>query len=552
MFTNDYDFLVSHNPYLLNKNALNSSEDEDNAAASAITADVQKIHFQPSSSRLTNRYAFHFYRESPDQLKEKKRDANRCLDKLARQEALEIADNYFTGLGFPKRPHWTYEMSKEQLDHQENRYFRDFMQQMEKSHYDDNKELSYCELNLETWRQLWRVLELSDIVLVIVDVRSPSLMFPPALYDHVADIGKEMILVLNKCDLVTPEIVCAWRDHFISRYPRLRVIAFTSFPGQDDRGQKSTKSLQRKRRMGKRRMAVQGACRVYETCREIVKDAVDLSSWRQKLDTELVEADTADDEHDELGGLTSKFTHSEEQLFNFQVPEKYQNGVLTVGCVGFPNAGKSSLMNALMGRKVVSVSRTPGHTKHFQTIFLTETVRICDCPGLVFPSRVPRPLQVLIGSFPIAQLREPYGPVRYLAERVNLPGILNLDPSIDEWSPVTICEEWATKRGFLTAKTGRPDTYRAANNILRMALDGKIVMALRPRGFFESLDEWPKNAFFTEIQAILDRKRGDVAAGTIEEEEEEDDSDSTEDGNDGNGPVQLAHKNPFQLLDENE
>lgn len=47
-----------------------------------------------------------------------------------------------------------------------------------------------------------------------------------------------------------------------------------------------------------------------------------------------------------------------------------------------------------MGRKVVSVSRTPGHTKYFQTYYLTQTVKLCDCPGLVFPSRVSKQLQV--------------------------------------------------------------------------------------------------------------------------------------------------------------
>ncbi|KAH9627736.1 hypothetical protein HF086_017279 [Spodoptera exigua] len=31
--------------------------------------------------------------------------------------------------------------------------------------------MSYFELNLETWRQLWRVLEMCDILLLIVDVR---------------------------------------------------------------------------------------------------------------------------------------------------------------------------------------------------------------------------------------------------------------------------------------------------------------------------------------------------------------------------------------------
>lgn len=35
----------------------------------------------------------------------------------------------------------------------------------------DMANLSYFELNLETWRQLWRVLEISDIILVIVDIR---------------------------------------------------------------------------------------------------------------------------------------------------------------------------------------------------------------------------------------------------------------------------------------------------------------------------------------------------------------------------------------------
>lgn len=35
------------------------------------------------------------------------------------------------------------------------------------------KELSYFEMNLETWRQLWRVMEISDVLLLIVDVRTP-------------------------------------------------------------------------------------------------------------------------------------------------------------------------------------------------------------------------------------------------------------------------------------------------------------------------------------------------------------------------------------------
>lgn len=75
---------------------------------------------------------------------------------------------------------------------------------------------------------------------------------------------------------------------------------------------------------------------------------------------------------------------------------------------GFPNVGKSSVINSLVGRKVVSVSRTPGHTKYFQTYYLTPTVKMCDCPGLVFPSCVNKQLQVLFCDWvylPVHNLR---------------------------------------------------------------------------------------------------------------------------------------------------
>lgn len=52
---------------------------------------------------------------------------------------------------------------------------------------------------------------------------------------------------------------------------------------------------------------------------------------------------------------------------------------------------------------------------------------------------------------------------------------------------------WAIKRGFITARAGRPDTYRAANHLLRMTLSGKICLALRPLGF--TLNKSTKHQF---------------------------------------------------------
>jgi large subunit GTPase 1 len=36
-----------------------------------------------------------------------------------------------------------------------------------------------------------------------------------------------------------------------------------------------------------------------------------------------------------------------------------------VGTVGYPNVGKSSVINVLCGKKLVGVANRPGKTKHF-------------------------------------------------------------------------------------------------------------------------------------------------------------------------------------------
>lgn len=125
-----------------------------------------------------------------------------------------------------------------------------------------------------------------------------------------------------------------------------------------------------------------GPLALYECVSSIVGSRIDLSSWKQHIQECM---------NDELTGNTLKKENIDvSPLININ---KTSNHV-TLGFTGYPNVGKSSILNSIVGHKVVSVSRTPGHTKHFQTIHLTSTVRLCDCPGLVFPSFVERPLQV--------------------------------------------------------------------------------------------------------------------------------------------------------------
>lgn len=92
--------------------------------SSEMVEKVQKINLQPlkDSRSKSNRYVLQFHKETNKELKEMKEEARKGLSYKGPQD-LEVADDYFQGYDFPIRPKWTYEMSKEQVDANENRYF---------------------------------------------------------------------------------------------------------------------------------------------------------------------------------------------------------------------------------------------------------------------------------------------------------------------------------------------------------------------------------------------------------------------------------------------
>ncbi|MEE6527010.1 hypothetical protein FKM82_028029, partial [Ascaphus truei] len=101
------------------------------------------------------RYRFHVDKETKDEIEQRKKIAQeKILEPLPETELeVDIDQIYRPGsvLDFPKRPTWSYEMSREQVQSREEKAFREYLQKLYEKH--SPRELSYFDHNLEVKRR---------------------------------------------------------------------------------------------------------------------------------------------------------------------------------------------------------------------------------------------------------------------------------------------------------------------------------------------------------------------------------------------------------------
>jgi len=435
------------------------------------------------------------------------------------------------------------------------------------------------EKNMEVWRQLWRVVERSDVLVQVVDSRQPLFYYSQELHEYarshfrasrgasdgdqdqrdnsgdatggataassspVTKTGSaghvERLMVLNKADFLTSSQRRAWSKDLRAR--GLRFVWFSAKLQQEELN--AAERLIRDGSEGDRGGHNQEG--EQEEGNEL--EAAEQAAWKEHMSTALDggEAALTDDEEEEedddeeeeeegCGGgggggiaateaLTRKAAPAALSAAVAAAPVAVEEGragedgkealaveelsrvigreellrVLEalsvtadanrstdtpaygggsgsgvkraqVGIVGYPNVGKSSVINVLLGATPlnhsslrVATGATPGKTKHFQTLDLpplpppfaaqpddattaaattatlattadapaaegvvdaaTEPVlmTLCDCPGLVFPQFVSSAAEMLLaGVLPVAQLRDHNPPMRLLCSRV--------------------------------------------------------------------------------------------------------------------------------------
>ncbi|WWC59124.1 nucleolar GTP-binding protein 2 [Kwoniella dejecticola CBS 10117] len=160
---------------------------------------------------------------------------------------------------------------------------------------------------------------------------------------------------------------------------------------------------------------------------------------------------------------------------------------ISIGFIGYPNVGKSSIINTLKKKKVCTVAPIPGETKVWQYITLMRRIYLIDCPGIVPVSAKDSDTDtVLKGVVRVENLATPAEHIPQLLERVRpeyIERTYGLEHKEGGWhgeSGATILLSAIAKKSGKLLKGGEPDQESAAKMILNDWIRGKIPFFVPP------------------------------------------------------------------------
>lgn len=251
------------------------------------------------------------------------------------------------------------------------------------------------------WNELYKVIDSSDIILHILDARDPIGTRCRNVENFIRKEKphKQLIFVLNKCDLVPTWVTARWVSHLSQSAPTLAFHASIN------------------NSFGKGSLI------------QLLRQFSTLHSDRKQI---------------------------------------------SVGFIGYPNTGKSSIINTLKAKKVCSVAPIPGETKVWQYITLMKRIYLIDCPGVVPPNVDDTEVDIILkGSVRAEKMEAPEDTIPAILERVR-PEYMKRTYGLQGWTDSTdFLEQIAKKTGKLIKK-GEADIHNVSMMVLHDWLRGRI------------------------------------------------------------------------------
>jgi nuclear GTP-binding protein len=157
---------------------------------------------------------------------------------------------------------------------------------------------------------------------------------------------------------------------------------------------------------------------------------------------------------------------------------------ISVGVIGYPNVGKSSVINTLISKKSCKVAPIPGETKIWQYITLFKRISLIDCPGVVVDTAGDTETDsVLKGVVRAERLETPEDYIAAICEKVkreHIAGQYKLTKEESKWdTPTQLLETMAKKAGRLL-KGGEPCLRSVAITVINDYQRGRLPHYVAP------------------------------------------------------------------------
>jgi len=282
-------------------------------------------------------------------------------------------------------------------------------------------------------RSLKQVIESSDCILQVLDARDPlgTRINPTIESGILSQTDKRMVLVLNKIDLIPKSNVVEWLTFLRKSHPTVALKAGTT---------KQSRS---------------GECGKSSGIGRTTADTALTSSMAVGVDGLLQ--------------LLKNYARSGEG--------KASKTCITVGIVGYPNVGKSSILNSLKRCRAVGVSPRPGCTTSLQEVILDRSIRLVDSPGVVFDDAAACAGAVLRNGVDADTIADPVASVQELLGRCTMESLMmayNVPAFPRGPEGVMVFLAMVARAKGRVLKGGIPDKIMAGRLVLRDWNRGKI------------------------------------------------------------------------------